>query len=105
MKHPLGKRIEVIQGYVKGDISKQTAANFLGCSFRTIERHTNAFIINGTSGLKDNRHSNNHKLTPEQRDKVVALKQKDRWRSGRNIRDKLKLAVHRRTINAIFQKA
>lgn len=103
MKYPLGKRVEIIQAFVKDEISKQSAANLLGCSTRTIERHIKAFIIYGPEGLKDNRHSNYHKLTPEQRETVIALKKKDRWRSGRNVRDKLKLSVHRRTINAIFQ--
>ena len=51
----------------------------------------------------DNRHSNNYKLTQKQRDAVVSLKKKDRWRSGRNIRDHLRLPIHRRTINSIFQ--
>lgn len=104
MKYPLEKRLVVIQAYVKDEISKQTAADLLRCGIRTIERHTNAFIAFGREGLKDNRHSNNYKLTQEQKDAVIALKKDDRWRSGRNVRDKLKLSVHRKTINNIFQK-
>lgn len=104
MKYPLEKRLEVIKAYVKDEISKQTAAQLLRCSIRTIERHTNAFIAFGQEGLKDNRHSNNYKLTLEQKDAVIVLKKNDRWRSGRNVRDKLKLPVHRKTINNIFQK-
>lgn len=102
MKYPLEKRVEVIQGYLKDEVSKEQAANLLGCSIRTIERQTTAFIAFGKAGLRDNRHSNNHKLTQEQKDAVIALKKKDRWRSGRNIRDKLKLSVNRKTINNIF---
>lgn len=104
MKYPLAKRLEVIQAYVKGEISKDIAASLLECSLRTIKRQTNAFIALGKEGLKDHRHSNNYKLTAKQRDAVVDLKQKDRWRSGRNIRDKLKLPVHRKTINNIFRE-
>lgn len=103
MKYPVGKRTEVIQAYVKNEISKQIAAGLLGCSIRTIERHTTAFIAFGKEGLTDHRHSNNYKLTPEQKETVVSLKRQDRWRSGRNIRDKLKLPVHRKTINNIFR--
>lgn len=104
MKYPLEKRLEIIQAYVKGKVSKQTAAQILRCSIRTVERHTNVFIAFGREGLRDNRHSNNYKLTQEQKDAVIALKKTDRWRSGRNVRDKLKLSVHRKTINNIFQK-
>lgn len=53
--------------------------------------------------MKDHRHSNNHKLTQQQKDSIIELKKKDRWRSGRNIRDKLKLPVNRKTINNIFR--
>lgn len=103
MKYPLAKRVEVIQAYIKNEISRQQAAGLLRCSIRTIGRQTKAFITFGPEGLKDNRHSNHHKLTQKQRDDIVTLKKKDRWRSGRNIRDHLKLAVHRKTINNIFR--
>lgn len=104
MKYPLEKRVEVIQAHLKNAISKQIAADLLGCSIRTIERHTKAFIVFGFEGLRDNRSSNNYKLTDKQKEAVIELKKKDRWRSGRNIRDHLKLSVHRRTINSIFQE-
>lgn len=104
MKYPLEKRTEVIQSYLKNEISKQQAAKLLNCSLRTIKRQTNAFIAFGKEGLKDHRHSNYHKLTAQQREKIIAVKQKDRWRSGRNLRDHLNLPVSRRTINTIFQE-
>lgn len=103
MKYPLGKRVEVIQAYIKDEISKQNTADLLRCSIRTIERYAKALIVFGPEGLKDNRHSNYHKLSEKQRDEIVALKKKDRWRSGRNVRDKLKLSVNRKTINNIFR--
>lgn len=104
MKYPLGKRAEVIQSYIKNEISIQIAADLLRCSTRTIRRYVKAFLVFGPDGLKDNRHSNYHKLSQTQRDSIVSLKKKDRWRSGRNIRDKLKLEVSRKTINKIFRK-
>lgn len=103
MKYPLAKRAEVIQAYLRNEISKQIAASLLRCSTRTMERYVKAFIVYGQVGLKDNRHSNNHKLTQKQKDDVVALKKKDRWRSGRNVRDTLNLSVNRKTINNIFR--
>lgn len=104
MKKPIIERIEVMQAYVKNEISKQQAANLLGCSLRSIERYTKAFIAFGPEGLKDNRHSNNHKLSPTQRETIIQLKENDRWRSGRNVRDHLKLSVSRKTINNIFRQ-
>ena len=102
MKRPIVERIEVIRGYVKSEISKQQAADLLGCSIRTVERHAKSFIISGPEGIRDHRHSNNHKFSAQQREEIVTLKKKDRWRSGRNVRDKLQLAVNRKTINNIF---
>lgn len=104
MKYPLGKRAEVTQAYLKDEISKKIAADILRCSIRTIERYAKSLIVFGPEGLKDNRHSNYHKLSQKQKDAIVILKKKDRWRSGRNIRDKLKLSVNRKTINNLFQK-
>lgn len=103
MKYPVEKRAEVIRAYIKNEISQQIAASLLRCSVRTVKRHTNAFIAFGREGLIDHRHSNYHKLTPEQRQAAVTLKRKDRWRSGRNIRDELKLPVNRKTINNVFR--
>lgn len=104
MKYPLEKRKEIIQAYVHNEISKQTAGEMLGCSNRTIERYVKALIAFGPDGLKDNRHSNNYKLSDQQKKEIIQLKQNDRWRSGRNIRDRLKLSVNRKTINNIFRK-
>jgi len=104
MKYPLVKRLEVIQAYLKNEISKRQAAKLLFCSERTIKRQTNSFIVFGKEGLKDRRHSNNYKLTPGQKREIITLKKTDRWRSGRNIRDRLKLPVNRKTINNIFRQ-
>lgn len=104
MKYPLGKRLEIIQSFIRNEISLQIAADLLRCSTRTIRRYAKAFLVFGPDGLKDNRHSNYHKLSQEQKNSIISLKKKDRWRSGRNIRDKLKLEVSRKTINKIFRQ-
>lgn len=104
MKYPLEKRVEVIQAFLNNEISKQQAAGLLACSERTIKRQAIALITSGKEGLHDKRHSNYHKLTSVQRAAVVELKKQDRWRSGRNVRDKLNLSVSRKTINNIFRE-
>lgn len=103
MKRPIADRIETIQSFIRGEISKYQAAYLLGCSIRSIERYIKGFIAFGPEGLKDHRSSNNYKLSVKQREAVIALKHKDRWRSGRNVRDHLKLPVNRKTINNIFR--
>jgi len=104
MKYSVVKRTEIVRAYLRNEISKQSAAGLLCCSTRTIERQVKAFIVYGPVGLKDNRHSNYHKLSQKQKDAVVSLKKKDRWRSGRNIRDKLNLPVNRKTITNLFRR-
>lgn len=103
MKKPIEERESVLLSFLAGEISKESAANLLSCTKRTIEIYRKAYRRKGRDGLIDNRSSNNYKLTRSQKDAVIELKKKDRWRSGRNIRDHLKLSVHRRTINSIFQ--
>ncbi len=103
MKYPLEKRREVLLAFLAGEIGKHQAANLLSCTERTIRNYKHSYRAGGTEGLRDHRHSNNHKLTDQQRNAVVALKQKDRWRSGRNVADRLNLPVHRKTINNLFR--
>lgn len=93
MKKPIEQRQAVIVALLKGRISKQKAAEILGCTTRTIENYQRLFKERGKEGLVDHRHSNFYKLTPKDRQDVVNLKQKDSWRSARNIRDHLSLPV------------
>jgi transposase InsO family protein len=104
MKKPIEERQTVMLSFLSGEISKEQAAHLLGCTKRTIEIYRNAYRDKGKDGLIDHRHSNYYKLSPQQRDAVIALKKKDRWRSGRNVRDKLSLSVNRKTINNIFHQ-
>src|SRR5579862_7615310 len=104
MKKPIEERESVLRSFINGEINKHQAAALLGCTEKTIRNYKKVFLSDGKDGLKDHRHSNYHKLTQKQRDAVVMLKKKDRWRSGRNIRDKLNLSVKRKTINNIFHQ-
>lgn len=102
MKKPIEQREEVLLAFIHGEISKQQAADLLDCTKRTIENYRTAYRKQGKEGLKDHRHSNNHKLTEEQKQKIIAVKQKDRWRSARNIRDRLRLSVHAEQVRRIL---
>lgn len=105
MKKPLAVRENIIVAYLNREIDKDRAANLLHCSTRTIEIYTGKYKRLGIDGLIDHRHSNNFKLTDGVRKKIVELKDGERWRSGRNIRDNLKLNVHPITVWRILSKA
>jgi transposase len=98
MKKPIEIRQKVILNFSRKKISKQKAALILNCSTRTVERYLLKFQEKGKKGLTDNRHSNNHKLTEKDKDKIYKLKFDDRWRSSRNIRDELNLKVGETTV-------
>jgi transposase len=102
MKRPIEQRREVLRSLLSGEINSSQAQNLLGCSRRSIERYRKGFLTRGLEGLKDHRHSNHYKLTQEQKEKIVGLKQKDRWRSARNIRDRLNLSVHAEQVRRIL---
>jgi len=86
-------------------IDKKKAADLLNCSLRTVYAQARNYFVFGEAGLIDHRHSNHHKLTKAQKQAVIDLKSKDRWRSARNIRDHFDLPVHPRTIWLILKQA
>lgn len=104
MKKPIDSRTTVMRSLIKREINLSMAARLLNCSIRTIRRYRDAFLEKGEEGLRDNRHSNNYKLSKQQRENLLEIKGKDRWRSARNIRDALHLPVHETTVWRIFQK-
>lgn len=95
----------MIVAYVNGKLSKTRTAELLGCTPRTVGNYANSFIKYGIKGLVDHRHSNNRKLSQDQKKTVIALKDKERWRSPRNIRDHFKLSVHKTTVWRILKSA
>lgn len=105
MKKPIEVRKSVINSFLSGEIDKKRAAELLGCTTRTIENYRLVIRNQGESGLVDHRHSNNRRLTKEQIATVVSCKNSDRWRSARNIRDKLNLAVDERTVRRVLVEA
>lgn len=105
MKRPIEQRQEVLKSLLSGEINIQKAQKLLDCSRRSIERYRKAFLIQGLEGLKDHRHSNFHKLTPDDCKRIITWKEKERWRSARNIRDKLNLAVSEQHVLRILRKS
>lgn len=104
MKKPIEQREQVLLAFIHGEISKQQAADLLGCTKRTIENYRLVYRKSGKAGLIDHRHSNYHKLTEEQKQVMIILKEKDRWRSARNIRDRLSLPVHAEQVRRILEE-
>lgn len=105
MKKPLAVRENIIVAYLNKEIDKNRAANLLHCTSRTIETYVYRYKKLGVNGLVDHRHSNNFKLTDNQKKRIIDLKDSERWRSGRNIRDNLNLAIHPITVWRILCKA
>ena len=93
MKRPIEERQQTLLSFLAGEISKQQAAELLGCTLRTIETYRKQYKEKGKEGLIDHRHSNHYKLSRQQKEKIIQLKKRDRWRSARNIRDKFTLSV------------
>ena len=98
MKKPITEREQIVSAFVKQEIGKDTAAQLLGCTKRTLETYVKGYLVFKTAGLVDHRTSNNHKLSLSQVDRIVSLKKVEQWRSARNIRDYLNIAVHERTV-------
>lgn len=103
MKQPITEREQIVSSLKKGEINRQEAARLLGCTGKTVSTYLKNYLVYGTPGLVDYRHSNNRKLTDYQIEQIVRIKQADRWRSARNIRDHLELDVHSRTVWKILR--
>lgn len=103
MKKPIAIREQVIVSLIKNELNLEESAHLLGCTKRTISTYLKNYLVYGTNGLKDHRHSNYFRLSSGQVRSVIGLKRQDRWRSPRNVRDKLELSVHPATIWRIFK--
>jgi len=102
MKRPVEKKHDVIKALLQNEIDIKTASNILSCSVKTIRRYKKKYLSQGLEGLKDHRHSNNFRLTNKGRQNIISIKSKDRWRSARNIRDKLNMKVNQKTVRRII---
>ena len=85
IKQELEFKQQVISKLLKGKLSTKEAAELLGCKRLTIYRYRNKAVKGGLSSLKDDRHSNNYKLSPQELSKVVSFKKHGHWRSARKV--------------------
>jgi transposase InsO family protein len=98
MNNPVERKLEIITKYLRHEITIQKACKRLLCTPKTFFTYRKLFVTFGTEGLKDHRGGNNKKLKNENIKAIIELKQHDVWRSGRNIRDNLRLPVHPITV-------
>ena len=89
---------------LRGEVTKQEAAEALEVSCRSIDRYRVRFEERGPDGLYDGRHSNYRKIDGEAEGEVVKSKEQGRHRSVRLIRDRLGLKVHEDTIRRVLIK-
>lgn len=105
MKRPVEKKKEIIIALLQNEIDRKTAAKILSYSVKTISRYKKKYLREGIEALKDHRHSNHYLLTAKDKQDIVKLKSDDRWRSARNIKDKLNLKVHPKTVRRVMIRA
>ena len=105
MNNPIENKLEIVARYLRKEIGIKKACEILVCNPRTFLNYRKRFLTSGVDGLKDKRHSNYCKLLKKEKETIIDLKTKDAWRSSRNIKDKLKLQISRRTIANILKKA
>ncbi len=105
MNNPIERKLETVAKYLRHEITVKKACEILQCDPRTFFNYRIQFLELGVDGLKDHRGGNNKKLTDSDKQIIIALKDKDRWRSARNIRDNLKLTIHKETVRRILKTA
>lgn len=105
MNNPVEKKLDVVGKFLRKEIGIKKSCRFLVCTPRTFLNYRKRFLTNGVEGLKDKRGGNNRKLNQSEIQTIIDTKKKDVWRSARNIRDKLNLTIHSRTIQRYILKA
>jgi len=91
-----------IQAIVRGEVTKQEAAQALGVTRRSMDRYLHRFQEKGPEGLYDGRHSNYHRMDGRTERSIVQAKLEGPHRSSRWIRDGLNLSVHRDTVRRVL---
>lgn len=104
MKQPVEKKLEIVGQFLRKEISIGKACSQLSCTERTFLNLRKRFLSRGVEGLRDQRTGHNHKLSQLTQEEIIKLKEQDRWRSARNVKDTLKIGVHSETIRRLFQK-
>lgn len=85
IKQSLDFKQDVLRKVLKRKITKTEAAKLLGCKVQTIYNYLDKVTKGGLDALKDNRHSNNYKLSSGELSKVLSFKKHGHWRSARKV--------------------
>jgi len=85
IKQNLDLKQDILRKVLKRKITKAEAAKLLGCKVQTIYNYLDRITKGGLNALKDNRHSNNYKLTSGELSKVISFKKHGAWRSARKV--------------------
>jgi len=91
-----------IQAILRGEVTKQEAAQALGVTRRSMDRYLHRFQEKGPEGLYDGRHSNYHRMDGRTERSIGQAKLEGPHRSSRWIRDGLNLSVHRDTVRRVL---
>lgn len=67
MKRPVEKKHDIIKALLQNEIDRKIASHILSCSVKTIGRYKKKYLERGLEGLKDHRHSNNYRLSSQDR--------------------------------------
>ncbi len=79
MQASLNKRVEIITSVLDGRLHKRQAAQLLGKTIKTVENYQKRYELEGNDGLRDKRRSNYHRLTAQDKERILALK---RFKNG-----------------------
>lgn len=79
----LSVKQETVERVLKKKLNRKEACEILTCTDRTLRNYLAKVVKDGLNALKDNRSSNNRKLTGKQEKDLVETKKEGRWRSAR----------------------
>lgn len=96
---------QTIRLVLAGKKKRVKARQDLGIKRPTWNRWLKTAIEHGVEAVGDHRHSNNYKLTNEQRQEIRRLKRESPHRSARHIKDKLNLPVTGKAVEKELIKA
>jgi len=105
LNNPVERKLDTVTRFLRKEIGIKRACEILQCDVRTFFNYRRRFLAVGVDGLKDRRGGNNRKVTEKETATIIKLKDHERWRSARNVKDNLKLTVHKETVRRILKRA
>lgn len=84
---------KIVNAVIKRKIKRKEASELLSCTPRTLTNYLNKVTEGGLEALKDNRRSNNSKLTPKQLLDILGKKREKTFRSARKVLEILNIDI------------